>query len=150
MEQRRPPLPHSWDDTHRESEFACASWDAFYIFMHFPGDKLLYREKELEKKDREKRQLNREREIYVCICALGFRHLCWKCCLCSSLAGPWGPGGQKSRWREGRVASLDRYRKAQWALSRFCSPSHPHFSCCLDKSTIPTAKTNKQCQKSSC
>lgn len=100
------------------------------------ADKLFYGEKEWEK-----RHLKREKNIF---CALGFRHLRWKCCLSSSLAGPWGSGGQKSRWREGRVASLDRYRKAQWALSLSrslslslsccCSPSHPHFSCCLDKS----------------
>ena len=85
---------------------------AFSIFMHFPGDgPISYCMGKRSEKS------CRAIKIYVCICALGFRHLCWKCCLCSSLAGPWGPGGQKSRRREGRVASLDRYRKAQWALS---------------------------------
>lgn len=82
------------------------------------------------------------------ICVLGFRLLYWKCCICSSLAGPRRPWGQKSRWKEGRVASLDRYSEAQWALSLSGSvslshsPLHPHFSCCLGKSTIPAALLN--------
>lgn len=95
--------------TRRKTVCLCFSGPLLHIHA-FPwgwADRLLYGKRSEGRKTAEERG-----KICVCICALGFRLLCWKFCICSSLAGPWGPWGQKSRWKEGRVFILGQVQQS--------------------------------------